>query len=216
MRAAAVAIVVCWVKGVVTPRIAVALLIVVSVGDLFAVGFRFHPMLPRAQVFPPLPSIDAIKADPGLFRVAGFGDSLPPNTAMAYGLNDPRGYDGVAPRHYTDLLGRAFGPAMAHRIDQHGALPVVDLLNVKYVVGNGVDRAPVPHWVPVTTTPVAVYRNDRVFPRAWLVDRAVVQGRRVDARLGGRRHVRPAARGADRGGAERRSQPRAVGVRRHR
>ena len=175
MRAGAAAIVVCWVKGVVTPRIAVALLIVVSVGDLFAVGFRFHPMLPRAQVFPPLPSIDAIKADPGLFRVAGFGDSLPPNTAMAYGLNDPRGYDGVAPRHYTDLLGRAFGPAMAHRIDQHGALPVVDLLNVKYVVGNGVDRAPVPHWVPVMTAPVAVYRNDRVFPRAWLVDRAVVR-----------------------------------------
>ena len=171
----AAAIVVCWVKGVVTPRIAVALLIVVSVGDLFAVGFRFHPMLPRAQVFPPLPSIDAIKADPALFRVAGFGDSLPPNTAMAYGLNDPRGYDGVAPRHYTDLLGRAFGPAMAHRIDQHGALPVVDLLNVKYVVGNGVDRAPVPHWIPVMTAPVAVYRNDRVFPRAWLVDRAVVR-----------------------------------------
>ena len=171
----AAAIVVCWVKGVVTPRIAVALLIVVSVGDLFAVGFRFHPMLPRAQVFPSLPSIEAIKADPGLFRVAGFGDSLPPNTAMAYGLNDPRGYDGVAPRHYTNLLGRAFGPAMAHRIDQHGALPVVDLLNVKYVVGNGVDRVTVPHWVPVTTAPVAVYRNDRVFPRAWLVDRAVVR-----------------------------------------
>ena len=171
----AAAIVVCWVKGVVTPRIAVALLIVVSVGDLFAVGFRFHPMLPRAQVFPPLPSIDAIAADPTLFRVVGFGDSLPPNTAMVYGLADPRGYDGVAPRHYTDLLGRAFGPAMAHRIDQHGALPVVDLLNVKYVVGKGTARVPVDHWVPVATAPVAVYRNDRAFPRAWLVDRAVVR-----------------------------------------
>ena len=175
IASAAAAIVVGWVKGVVTPRLAVALLIIVSVGDLFAVGFRFHPMVPRAQVFPSLPSIDAIKADRGLFRVAGFGDSLPPNTAMAYGLNDPRGYDGVAPRHYTNLLGRAFGPAMAHRIDEHGALPVVDLLNVKYVVGNGVDRAAIPHWVPVMTAPVAVYRNDRVFPRAWLVDRAVVR-----------------------------------------
>ena len=171
----AVAIVVAWVKGVVTSRIAVALLIVVSVGDLFAIGFRFHPMMPRAQVFPPVPSIEAIKGDPALFRVAGFADSLPPNTVMAYGLNDPFGYDAVAPRHYTDLLGRAFGPAMAHRIDHRGALPVVDLLNVKYVVGNGVVRASVPHWVPVMTAPVAVYRNDRVFPRAWLVDRAVVR-----------------------------------------
>jgi hypothetical protein len=171
---AAAAIVAGWVKGLVTPRIAAALLIVVSVGDLFALGFRFHPMLPRAQVLPALPSIEAIKADSGLFRVAGVGDSLPPNTAMAYGLDDPRGYDGVAPRRYTDLLGRAFGPAMAHRIDQHGALTVVDLLNVKYLVGDGVDRASVPHWTPVVSAPVPVYRNDRVFPRAWLVDRAVV------------------------------------------
>ena len=171
----AVAIVIGWAKGVVAPRIAVVLLIVVSVGDLFAVGFRFHPMLPRAQVLPSLPAIEAIAADKGLFRVAGFGDSLPPNAAMAYGLSDPRGYDGVAPRHYTDLLGRAFGPAMAHRIDRQGALPIVDLLNVKYLVGNGVDAAPVPHWIPVMTAPVAVYRNDRAFPRAWLVDRAVVR-----------------------------------------
>jgi hypothetical protein len=81
----------------------------------------------------------------------------------------------VAPRRYTDLLGRAFGPAMAHRIDRHGALPVVDLLNVKYLVGPGLDRASVPHWIPVMTAPVAVYRNARVFPRAWLVDRAVVR-----------------------------------------
>jgi hypothetical protein len=175
VAAAAAAIVAGWVTRVVPRRIAVALLIVVSVGDLFAIGFRFHPMLPRAQIFPSLPSIEAIKADPGLFRVAGLGDGLPPNTAMAYGLNDPRGYDGVAPRHYTDLLGRAFGPAMAHRIDQHGALPVVDLLNVKYLVGTGDASVPVAHWVPIATRPVAVYRNERVFPRAWLVDRAVVR-----------------------------------------
>jgi hypothetical protein len=171
----AAAIVIGWLRGVVTARIAVVVLIVVSVGDLFAVGFRFHPMLPRAHVFPSLPSIEAIKTDRSLFRVAGIGDSLPPNGAMAYGLNDPRGYDGVAPRHYTDLLGRAFGPATAHRIDQHGALSVVDLLNVKYLVGSGADRVPVAHWVPIATAPVAVYRNDRVFPRAWLVDRAVVR-----------------------------------------
>ena len=213
----AAAIVVSWVKGAVTPRIAVALLIVVSVGDLFAVGFRFHPMLPRAQVFPPLPSIAAIKADPALFRVAGFGDSLPPNTAMAYGLNDPRGYDGVAPRHYTDLLGKAFGPAMAHRIDQHGALPILDLLNVRYVVGNGVDRA---SWRPYgfrwMTAPVAVYRTTSRIPTRLARRPGRGEGRRLDARLDGRRHVRLAARGADRRAVERGHQPRAVRIRRHR
>jgi hypothetical protein len=175
MACGAVAIVIGWRTGVVTARMAVVLLSVLSVGDLFAMGFRFHPMIPRAQAFPALPSIEAIKTDRSLFRVVGFGDAMPPNTAMAYGLVDPRGYDGVAPRHYTDLLGRAFGPAMAHRIDAHGALAVVDLLNVKYIVGHGVDRAAVPDWVPIATAPVPVYRNDGRFPRAWLVDRAVVR-----------------------------------------
>lgn len=172
---AAAGLVVCWARGWVTRRLAVVLLTIVSVADLFALGFRFHPMMPRAQVFPRLPAIETITADHTLFRVAGLGDSLPPNAAMVYGLADPRGYDGVAPRHYTDLLGRAFGPGMSHRIDRDDALAVVDLLNVKYLVGDPSGDAPVPQWVPVATAPVTVYRNDRVFPRAWLVDRAVVR-----------------------------------------
>lgn len=172
---AAAGLVVCWAKGIVPPSLALALLTIVSVGDLFAGGFRFHPMVPRAQVFPRLPAIEAMAADRGMFRVVGFGDTLVPNTAMAYGLSDARGYDGVAPRHYTDLLGRAFGPGGWHRIDRGGALAVVDLLNVKYVVDAGGATAPVSHWIPVTTAPATVYRNAHVFPRAWLVDRAVVR-----------------------------------------
>jgi hypothetical protein len=171
---AAVAIVVCLARGLVRGGTAAALVTIVSVVDLFALGFRFHPMIPRAQAFPAVPSMTQMAADRGLFRVAGFGNSLPPNTAMAYGLSDPRGYDGVAPRRMTDLLGRAFGAAMAHRIDARGALPVVDLLNVKYLVANDDGRPPPPHWVAVATAPAPVYRNLRAFPRAWLVDRVAV------------------------------------------
>jgi hypothetical protein len=172
---AAAGIVVCWARGIAAPRIAFALLTIVSVGDLFALGFRFHPMIPRAEVFPRLPAIETIAADHTLFRVAGFGDSLVPNAAMAYGLADARGYDGVAPRHYTDLLGTAFGPGLSHRIRADGAMPIVDLLNVKYIVGDGARAGPVPHWIPIPMGPVTVFRNARVFPRAWLVDRAVVR-----------------------------------------
>ncbi len=175
VAAVAAGVVIARARGLVTTRVAVALLTIVSVADLFAIGFRFHPMVPRAQVFPRLSAIDAIAADRSLFRVAGVGDSLPPNAAMVYGLSDPRGYDGVAPRHFTDLLGRAFGPAMAHRIDAQGALPIVDLLNVKYLVAPGGGRAGVPHWTPVVSAPATVYRNERVFPRAWLVDRVVAR-----------------------------------------
>lgn len=171
----AAGIVIGWAKGLLPPRIAIVLLTVLSVGDLFAIGFRFHPMLPRSQVFPTVPSIELIRGDRTLYRVAGFGKSLPPNTAMVYGLADPRGYDGVAPRHFTDLLGRAFGPGMAHQVDRTDALPVLDLLNVKYLIGSDErDAPPASHWVTIASAPVPVYRNDGVFPRAWLVDRVVV------------------------------------------
>ena len=171
----AAAIVVCWVKGIVTPRIAVALLIVMSVGDLFAVGFRFHPMLPRAQVFPSLPSIEAIKADPGLFRVAGFGDSLPPNTAMAYGLTIRAAT--MAWRRGATPTCSAARSARPWRIGSIGVAPCQSWISSTSSTSSGMasTAAPVPHWVPVATAPVAVYRNDRVFPRAWLVDRAVVR-----------------------------------------
>lgn len=175
VAAAALAVLIARARDVASTRIAVACLVAVSVADLFAVGFRFHPMMPRTQVYPRLPAIDLMAADRSLFRIAGVGDSLLPNAAMGYGLSDPRGYDGVAPRHYTDLLGRAFGPALGHRIHAHGVLPVADLLNIKYLVAPGGDRTTVPHWTPIVTTPATVYRNERVFPRAWLVDRAVVR-----------------------------------------
>ena len=170
---AGVLLIVGWTRGLVGQRTAVVLLMIVSTADLFALGFRFHPMLPRAGVFPSVPPIDRIKEDKGLYRIAGFGKSLPPNTAMAYGLADPRGYDGVAPRHFTDLLGRAFGSAMLHRIDRHGALPILDLLNVKYLIANDAIDPPVPAWRRMEAGPSTLYRNDGVFPRAWLVDRAV-------------------------------------------
>ena len=103
---AAVAIVVRWVKGLVTPRVAVALLIVVSVWRSLCRRLPVPSHAAESAGLSAAAAIDAIAADPTLFRVVGFGDSLPPNAAMAYGLADPRGYDGVAPRRYTDLLGR--------------------------------------------------------------------------------------------------------------
>ena len=99
-----------------------ALLTALVIVDLFAMGWRLHPLIPRDQVFPTPHTIAAVRADPGLFRVAGLGRSLLPNTAMAYGLQDPRGYDGVFPRRYCELLERAFGAAAIHIIQPDGPL----------------------------------------------------------------------------------------------
>jgi hypothetical protein len=140
--------------------------------DLFVNGWRFHPMIPRDQVFPTPPSIAAVQSDRSLFRVAGLGWSLVPNTAMVYGLQDVRGYDGVTPRRYAELLERAFGGGQFNDIEPGDALGVLDLLNVKYVFARSGDELPSPHFTRVLDGAAPVYRNEQVFPRAFLVSRA--------------------------------------------
>ena len=74
--------------------------------------------------------------DPGLFRVLGVFDVLPANTAMAYGLSDPRGYDGMAPRDLSDLLDVSLvASGSYHALTHPAGSPLVNLLNVKYVFG---------------------------------------------------------------------------------
>ena len=204
----AAAIVVGWAKGVVTPRIAVALLIVVSVGDLFAVGFRFHPMLPRAQVFPPLPSIDAIKADPG--AVSRGRLRRQPAAEHGHGLRAERSarlrWRGAAALHRPARPGVRSGHGAPDRSARRACRSWICSTS-STSSGTASTARPFPTGCRSTTAPVAVYRNDRVFPRAWLVDRAVVRDDAstldwIVAATSDLRHEAPIA-----GGAERRLSP---------
>jgi hypothetical protein len=148
-----------------------AVLTALVIVDLFAAGWRFHPMIPREQVFPTPPAMAAVQSDRSLFRVTGLGWSLVPNTAMVYGLQDVRGYDGVTPRRYAELLARAFGGGQFNDIEPGDVLSVLDLLNVKYVFARPGDELPSPHFTRVLDGAAPVYRNELVFPRAFLVSR---------------------------------------------
>lgn len=157
------------------PRLApaptAAALTALVIVDLFAAGWRFHPMMPRERVFPTPPAIAEVQADSSLYRVAGLGPSLIPNTAMAYGLQDLRGYDGVTPRRYAELLESAFGSGQFHEIDAHEPMALLDLLNVKYVFAGPLDDLAPPQFTRIVDGAARVYRNERVFPRAFLVSR---------------------------------------------
>ena len=139
-------------------------------GDLFTLGWRFHPMIPRTQVFPSTPALEFVKADRGLFRVAGVGDSLIPNTAMAYGLQDLRGYDGMQPLVHGDVAGISHEGGAYRVVHENETFHVLDLMNVKYVFAKSTQRLPAPHFTPVVEEPGAtLYRNERAFPRAFLI-----------------------------------------------
>jgi len=143
----------------------------VLAADLVVVGSRFHPTVPAGQVYPALPELEWIRRDPDLFRVYGWGSVLAPNSAMAYRLQDVRGWDGLNPSRYTRLLDLGY-LRQSSDPERHLRNPtLLDLLNVKYVfVGPGVSLSP-PRYVPAANSRVPLYVNMRAFPRAFLVDR---------------------------------------------
>lgn len=160
--------------------------------DLAAFATAFHPSAdPRASArVSPLAA--ALREDPGRFRVAVFlthnalgereaQDRLAVSWAMAYGIQDVNGFNSLQPRRYTDYL---FGPDKAdvsygHLRDERllaDDSPVLSALNVKYlVVPKDADPQPRPGasfrliWEDGAAR---VYENARVYPRAYLVERA--------------------------------------------
>jgi hypothetical protein len=139
--------------------------------DLSVAGHGFHPTVPASRVYPDLPELQAVQADPGLFRVYGWGRALAVNTAMAYRLQDARGWDGINPHRYTRLLDLGYLRQPANP-DRHLHDPaILDLLNVKYVFGGPELALPLPRYTRVPGTRAPLYVNTRAFPRAFLVDR---------------------------------------------
>jgi hypothetical protein len=168
---AAILILIAKRAGVLRTAPAGLALVAIATLDLLLFGRGFHPTLPPDQVFPPTPEIERIRQDHDLFRVLGIGGALLPNSAMVYGLQDLRGYDGLAVARYADLLDvvLTYTPHL-HAANSIAHAPLLDLLNVKYVIAPA-DLPPPDGWSIVSRDDVcALLRNDRVYPRAWLVD----------------------------------------------
>ncbi len=160
----------------VTRRSAVACALVgLAALDLLLFGRGFHPMISPDQVFPLVPEIEAVRRDPGLFRVMGLGDAMMPNAALVYGLQDVRSYDGLTVARYADLLDVALRAQPFMHVAGGIHSPLVNLLNVKYVFSDGKTPIPDAWFTKVTGGEAPVYRNERVLPRAFLVDGYVVR-----------------------------------------
>jgi hypothetical protein len=160
--------------------------------DLFWFFGDFAPAVPTAYVFPETPLVRFLKADPTLFRVSSTtgGGVLVPNTKLPYRLFDVELSWLLAIDRYSRLQAAVNPPLPGWRYPPHKLFewdpsrhqPLLDLLNVKYlVVPADADRAGRPD--PFAGRPafrlvwdedVRVYENRRVLPRAFLVDRARV------------------------------------------
>ena len=172
----ALALIIARLRARLSSALFVLLILALLTLDLLFFGRGFHPLMPPEQVFPVLPEIKAIKQDPDLFRVTGWNWSFLTNTNLAYGLQDFRGYDSIGVARFGELLDAGFEAKFQlaghgdHIVTRSEAPTLLDLLNVKYIFGEPKTILPEGRYTRLEVGAAPLYRNNRAFPRTFLVD----------------------------------------------
>jgi hypothetical protein len=112
--------------------------------DLLAAHGGINRALPLERFYPETGAVRFLRGQEG--RVAGLGEALRPNSAMVYGLFDPRGDDVKLERY--EAVYRTFSPGdpvYYQPIDRWGA-PWLDRLGVRWVVAHPGESPPDPRW----------------------------------------------------------------------
>jgi O-antigen/teichoic acid export membrane protein len=153
----------------------------VILAELFTIGMPFNPAAdPAILDFTP-PVVTFLRQDKTLWRFTTFNapgeKTFNANSGMFYDLADVRGYDSIIMQQYVDYmqLVEPQGELLYNRIaplsrDTSLDSPLLDLLNVKYVITTAtIER---PNYTLVYEGEVRVYRNEDYLPRAFVVYQA--------------------------------------------
>jgi len=155
--------------------------------QLIYFGYGFAAQADPELYFPKLPILERIaNGPPG--RVIGF-HCLPANLAQMARLRDVRGYDGVDPMAMVELLQTAenlpsqgmpyaatqYMSPIVYKDPETGTMhipPVLDMLNVRYIIGRGIPPSDIhPDFID---TDYWVWINERAMPRAFVPRRMQV------------------------------------------
>jgi hypothetical protein len=154
-------------------------LVTFLLADLLWFGYGRSAQCDPAQYYPKIPALDAIsRSVPGRFIGV---NCLPPAVAAGAGLDDIRGYDSVDPSRMVALLSSVAEPGDEPSFaateflvptndisppDRIRLPPILDMLNVRYVVYRG---APSPEMHPAFESPdYWVLINSNALPRAFV------------------------------------------------
>jgi hypothetical protein len=163
------------------------LTVVVVAVDLLLFGRGFNPAADPAWLDFTPPAIEFLKErakenEPWrltTFQVKAGKQTLNANVPWLHGLQDVRGYDSIIPRQYVEYMQalEGQGELFFNRIAPiYGLMnlssPLLDLLNVRYVVTEG--RIPNFDYELVYDGEVRIYENVDTLPRAFALPRAQV------------------------------------------
>ncbi len=146
--------------------------------DFLRFGWKFTPFTKETWLFPPTETIKFLQSDPDIFRFMTTDRRLfAPNFSLPYRLQTVEGYDPLYLTRYAELIAASergepniTPPFGFNRIitPHNYQSPLVDLLNVKYVLSLEdleADRLTLAFQEGQTR----VYQNENAFPRAFIV-----------------------------------------------
>ena len=124
---------------------------VLVVGEMIYSAYGFIPQSDPALYYPKPPIFEAIKsAPPG--RICGYSGTLPASLNRVHRLSDVRGYDGADPKDIVRVLFAA-NPArrrvIPYAVTQDytpDPSPILDMLNLRYVLLRGSPPANIAAW----------------------------------------------------------------------
>ncbi len=142
--------------------------------DLLYQWRSHYRVFPESLLYPETPLVRFLRAQPSPFRVAGAGTALFPNTNVFAGVEDIRTHDALERRDYVAFLDATTGYPPGDYFKRLGRLdaPVLDLLNVRYLVVEKGGASPGGRWQKTYSGADGdVYENASVLPRAFVPGR---------------------------------------------
>lgn len=132
--------------------------------------YDLHPTFPAEAFFPPIPLLEKLKEEPGVFRVVGTGTALLPNISALYELEDVRGYQGMyfGRSRWTYPLWTETQPSHHYyRVDEVSR-PFLSFLNVRFSIVPKGDPVPVGWDLWKRGPAIRIYENPAMVDRVFL------------------------------------------------
>jgi hypothetical protein len=128
-----------------------------------------YPTLPATTLAPALPTLSALSGGERPYRVVATGETLRPNGATLYGLEDVRGYESIVLDRFADTFPLWCRPQFASftRVDDLDR-PFLSFLGVRYAIAPP-DAKPSRGWDPSAAgKEMSVFANPRALARAFV------------------------------------------------
>ena len=159
-----------------------ALIVAVLSFDLMGFGLFYNTTTPRSLEFPETEEISFLKNDSSIFRIMTLGPFLH-HAFVPFKIEDISGYGSFYPERYARYLfisqdkhNKAIPKHFSRWIQfKHSNSPLLDLLNVKYLLTPPQFQLNSTHHKKVYSGNINIYENTSVFPRAFCVSSFDIQ-----------------------------------------